>query len=176
MNSGDLVGSVHVEPGAIGHPWLSRWPAWTSEAGRCGRRDGDQATGAVAEVQRPLAERHSHAAGGSARQSRRQRSRAGSAMESNGANARRVEPGLATPVSFAVSSGHGTDADHCRLAILVPLVQPGGLGSCSSSRNPEAAPPRRLSHFYCIGNPDFAKPGAASSTEGGSQCSVQTST
>ena len=49
-------------------------------------------------------------------------------------------------------SGHGTDADHFRLAILVPLVLTGGLGSCTTSRNPEAAPSRRLSHFYYIRN------------------------
>src|ERR1700733_7010648 len=59
---------------------------------------------------------------------------------------------LAIRTTPGLLSGHGTDADYFRLAILVPLVHTGGLGSCTTSRNPEAAPSRRLSHFYCIRN------------------------
>jgi hypothetical protein len=40
----------------------------------------------------------------------------------------------------------GTDAMR-RRTILVPLVRTGGLGSCFSKQDPEAAPPRRLSYF-----------------------------
>jgi len=52
--------------------------------------------------------------------------------------------------------------DRFRLAILVPLVHTGGLGSCTTSKTPKPPPPRRLSHFYAIGNRIFARAGAAS--------------
>src|SRR5690348_5248927 len=69
---------------------------------------------------------------------------------------------LPFPSHPATNVADGTDTHHLRLAILVPLVQPGGLGSCTSSRTPKPPPPRRLSYFCAIGNRIFAKAGPAS--------------